>query len=433
MKYRKIIYIISLLSILLITDFLFYSLKIHFGPKSSIYKVEFVLKYILLFLFIISLLTKNLYDLDFNMARLAFFLALILFSFHISRRLIAVDKFYYFSKNLTKKNSGNLWQFDELLGHRSTPNSKGTYIYYIGDSIKGEIPVLFDSLGYRTVPDSLKILSDKIDLYLGCSFTFGDFVKAEYTYPFLASKMLGHNYINAGASAYGFGQMFQIANWLIPRIKFTYVFIQLSPWLADRAMNLNGPTFYGYHPFPYFSENNEIFKLNPPAYKTAIYTIEKNNWRETKASYLEKLRFSISDGFRIQILDYYAYKWSVIKVKLGIIPKPANNKKKLEQYFYDQVIDLSKKNSAIPIVLKLNYELMDCKELISYLSNEALVIDLDEDLDRISNYNPDLRRQYFQIYHVQGPDTLWYDDHPNSRTHSLYADKIYNQLKKNSR
>ncbi len=426
---RKVIQILFLLSFLFFTDYSFYHLKVHFGSGWIIYVIDYLLKSILIFILFESILYKTLFDFKSNKYSLSFLIVIpLLASLHISHRLIAIDKLYFLSKNITLKSSDNLWRFDKLLGHRAVPNSKGAYLYYIGDTIKGEVPVLFDSLGYRTVNHSLKIISDNTDLYLGCSFTFGDYVEAQNTYPFLTSKMLSHNYLNAGASAYGIAQMYQIAKMLIPKNKFTYVFIQLSPWLSERGMQLNGPTYYGYRPCPYFSQNKNTFYWNPPAYETIYFEASKNNWRETKSSYFEKIKFLFTDGYKTELIDYYSCQLAKLKVKIGLIPKPTKNKKSLELYFYDELIEMCHKHSVIPVVLKLRYENNECNELVNHLSKKSVVIDLDYSLDSLANKTGIPFQNLFGIYHVQRNDSIWYDGHPNKLAHKLYSEKIYKLL-----
>ena len=426
---KQITQVFIIVFLLLIFDYAFFILKVSYGPKLSYYIFDYLVKSILIFVLLVDIFYKRFFDFQSSKYTvIAFVLLPLLVSLHISHRLIELDKFYFYSKISPKANSGTLWEFDNKLGHRAIANSKGSYDFYVKDLKKLEIPVFFDSFGYRTVPDLLKINSDASDLYLGCSFTFGDYVNAEETYPYLTSKSLNHNYINAGASAYGFAQMYQKAFELIPQKKFTYVFIQLSPWLADRAMEINGPTYSGYRPFPYFSDSQSGFKLNYPAYKTSMYDGIKHNWRGSKFSYFEKLHFSISDGFRTEILDYYSYVFATIKSKLGLIPQPTSNKKQLERYFYDQIITLSKDNSAIPVILKLGYESKDSNDLISYISDRALVIDLDDDLNKLSNNRRDLFKKYFELHYMQGQDQIWFDGHPNSMAHHLFSTKILNSI-----
>lgn len=388
----------------------------------------FLINSFLLFLLLENLIYNKFFNLQSSNFRIIIFTIIpLVISMHITHRVQAIDKSYFYSTNSPKTNSGGLWQFDSLLGHKAVPDSTGSYEYYIGDGIKGRVPVTFDSSGYRSVPDSLELRYDTLDLYLGCSLTFGDYIEAQNGYPYLTSKLLEHSHINAGASAYGFGQMIQIVESLVKKHQFKYVFIQLSPWLSDRAMRLTGPTFYGYRPFPYFSDDGIGFKLNPPAFSTLMYS--KKNWRG-KQSYFEKIRFRLTDGSKIEIIDYYSYQYSKLKTILGFIPKPTKRKADLEKFFYDYVIDICKKNNSIPIILKLRYPSAKCSDLLKYLRAKTQIIDLDYDLEKKVDETGLNYQELFSIYHTNGDDSILIDKHPNNFANELFSRRIYNDLKK---
>ena len=319
---KKIFSVLLILAGFFLIDYLFFKLTFAFGEKPVFSVLLFFFRCFLLFLFFEILLYKKFFDFKSGKVKIAFcVLGPLLISILISERLQTIDGFYHSSKTLSLRASG-LWQFDSALAHKAIPNAKGDYVYYIEDSvngtIKGGVPVIFDSNGFRVVPDSLKLKSDTTDLYLGCSFTFGDFLDARFGYPYVTSKLLGHNYINAGASAYGLGQMYQLAERLVKKDRFKYVFIQLSPWLSSRAMDLSGPTLYGYRPFPYFSDEGTGFKLNLPSFSTSMYL--SNNLRETPPTYFEKLKFVLNEGRKTEINEYTSFKLAKLKVALSIMP-----------------------------------------------------------------------------------------------------------------
>jgi len=57
-----------------------------------------------------------------------------------------------------------------------------------------------------------------------------------------------------------------------------------------------------------------------------------------------------------------------------------------------------------------------------------LVIDLDEDLNKLSNNRQDLFKKYFELHYAQGQDQIWFDPHPNSMAHHLFSTKILNSI-----
>jgi hypothetical protein len=425
---NKIYFSIIMIAMFVTFDYLLYLVNVNFGYKVRLSKLLFLINSLLIFLFIENLLYNFLYNFKSAKLKIAVFIIFpLLLSIHIAERVLAINIYYFESKIITTKSSPKLWKLDPLLAHKGIPYNKGTYDYFIGDSIKGSVPVFFDEKGFRTVPDSLKIKSDTTDLYLGCSFTFGEYLLAEDTYPYKTSKLLNHSYFNTAISAYGIAQMKLLADSLLPKNKFKYVFIQLSPWLTDRAMSIDGITSYGYRPFPYFSDQGNNFVLNKLAYKGDIYRTKL--WRNTPYSYGEKFAFTISDGIEIEIIDYYAYKLAEIQVKLGIKPKPTKKKKELEKYFYNYAIDKCKQCKAIPILVKMKYPTGDCLELLDYLGEKALIIDLDSDLDSKVKETGKEFYNLFGIYHVHGTDSILFDHHPNKYANELFSNRIYSELK----
>lgn len=419
--------ILILVALLFLQDYVWYLLKVNLGISTPLYVLDFVLKALLLYVLFQSVAYRWLYDMKSNkFVVLGYLLIPLVVSLLVAQRMIRIDQFYFFSKKVHLTTSGNIWEFDPRLAHHAVPNAQGNYYYFIGDSIRGEVPVLFDENGFRKAPESLALHSDTLDLFMGCSFTFGDNVLAEQTYAYLTAQKLHHSYLNTGASAYGFGQMLQLAEEWLPRRRFRYAFIQLSPWLSDRAMNINGPTMYGYRPFPYFSDQGDDFALNYPAYRTQMY--HRGDWKSRPASYPEKLRFSFTDGFICEFFEYATFKWATLRMKLGMTPKPTNRKLSLEKHFYDAMIARCREHGATPVVLKLRYPEADCRELLDYLAPKATVVDLDHALDSVLQAHDATFESYYELYHVHKGDTLYFDKHPNPYAHEQIAQTIYEAL-----
>lgn len=426
----KLAFSLILLGFVFLTDYIYFHLYLAFGDKLFVDLAYFFSITCFIFIILSNFLYKTCFSFRDPKWKIGLFIALpLLFAAFCSERLLAINKFYFLSKNLPKKSSGNLWRPDSLFAHRGIPNAKGSYNYYIGDSIKGSIEVTFDDQGFRTVPDTLRIISDTTNLFLGCSFTFGDYILAEEGYPYRTSILLGHQFINGGASAYGIAQMKILLDSLLLQKKFRYVFIQMSPWNLERAMKINGPSFYGYRPYPYFSEQNGAFQLNTPAYKTNLYN--SRDWRSSGYSYREKLYFTITDGWQIEIRDFLSYNVARVKMRLGIIPRPTKNRDALERFFYDYALLECLKNETIPVFLKLSYPLEDCRDLVAFLDKKSIVIDMDEALDNEVVKTGKTFDELFHIYHKQGETKLYYDAHLNAYANEIIAKKIYAELKHN--
>ncbi|MCF6170547.1 MAG: hypothetical protein L3J31_01175 [Bacteroidales bacterium] len=425
---KKLKTFLVLLSLMLLADYLFYKLKLLTLNSIAYDMLFFITMTVLLFLLLTALFYNSLYNFKSSKLKIALYISfsLVLAMFAADRWMV-INKFYHYSKTLRKANSGNLWKSDPQLAHKGIANANGYYAYYIGDSISGTVNVAFDSLGFRTASDTNKLSFDGLNLFLGCSFTFGDYIRAEEGYPYQTSKLLENNFINAGASGYGIGQMKQLLDTLLPKYQFRYVFIQLSPWLAHRALKLNGPTYYGYAPFPYFSYDDGTFNLNFPAYKTRKY--KRKNWREGTLSYFEKIRFTFSDGFNIEVLDFLSCKFALLKMEAGFMPSPAKAGRKLEKYFYSYAIKKCEEYGATPIVLKLAYPAAKSADIVNFLNPKCMLIDLDNALDSVVSKTGKSHEKLFRIYHVHKGERIYFDGHPNAYANDIMSQAIFNKLK----
>lgn len=358
-------------------------------------------------------------------------LLFLCFSLFIAGRLLAANELYERVKSTTKFASNNLWQPDAKLSHRGIANAQGYYAYTIGEHIRGEIPVVFNAQGYRTVAQGKKLSTETLNLFVGCSFTFGDYIKAEDGFPYRTSQLLKTEFINAGASGYGFGQMIKIIDELLPKYKFKYVFVQMSPWLATRAMRLDGPVLFGGRPYPYFFENGNSFVLHYPAYTSSVSSSLYQNleqYHKAPRTYLDKIIFIYSVGLNVVVKDYMAYQFAVLKIKIGLIPSPTNKKQELEQYFYNYVIRRIKAQGAMPIILKLKYPTKDCSVLLDHIKSQAILIDLDTVLAQAAFLQKKPEKELFDIYHLCDGKKLYYDQHLNAYANQLIAEYIFSSL-----
>lgn len=425
----KIIFAGVAIAFLVLTDWLFY----HFRWFSSTSKISDII-YILIFT--ITLLTvllnfgyRKLFD--FKKSTVPFLVYIVLFlvtSVFVSQRVLVINKLYFFTKNYRHDEKGSLWQEDDLLSYKGRPGFSGTQKYYIGDSIQGEVVTHFDSLGFRNPADTNKLTNDTLNLFLGCSFTFGSFITAEETFAHRFSQKNENNYINAGGSGYGMGQMIILLDSLLKKYHFKYVFIQLSPWLIDRAMQINAPFYYFYRPIPYFSEMDSTYKLNFPAYKNTSISFTRN-WNKTGPCYLEKTHFFFVDGLKIEIRDYLKQKIAKFKISLGILPTPTKNRNELEKFAYNYAIEKCKEKGIMPVLLKLAYPDEDSTEIVEFLRNKCLIIDLDETLNEEVKITGKSYYELYSISHKHKGQEIIFDTHPNAYANEIIANKIYETLK----
>lgn len=355
------------------------------------------------------------------------FAALFIVSMVISNRMMAINNFYLHSKKSPLFNSGNIWRSDSLLSYKGVACADGFYGFQADDTMAYTCPVKLDSNGYRIAEKNINYPGKKKILFLGCSFTFGDYVKAEESFAYKTAQLLRHNYTNAASSGYGLGQMQHLSDDLLEKDKYNYVFIQLSPWLAERSMGLKRSRMYGYRATPYFTPaGTSGFKLVYPVYNTRM--VNRKFMRDTPASYYEKLCFSLQEGYDVEIADYFTALSAQWKLNLGLLPKPADNKKELEAFFYRNIIKKVKSSGATPVILKLRYTDKECDHLLNEIKSQATVIDLDLALDSVAQrYHTTFEQLLTNHQHYKGV-RVQYDNHPNPMAHRVMANYIYTQL-----
>ncbi len=416
---------------LVLVDWIFFQLRLY-GNSFKYTDVLFIFIYcITLLIVILNFGYKECFDFKTKpFIFLSYFIFFLFISIFVSQRFLVVNKLYFFTKSYRQDEKGKLWQNDDKLSYKGRPDFSGTQNYFIGDSIKGFVPALFDSAGFRTVESKYKIKSDTLNLFLGCSFTFGSYINAEETFAYKLSKKLNNDFINAAGSGYGVGQMMILLDTLLSKHRLKYVFIQLSPWLIDRAIQINAPFYYFYRPIPYFSEKNDTFKLNDPAYKNTSITF-KYNWNESAPDYFEKIKFTFTDGIKIEIYDYIIQKFAKFKIFVGIAPSPAKNRNDLEKYVYDIMIEKCKHYSATPVILKLSYDNAKADEISEYLKPKCVFIDLDKALYNVVNETGSSYHELYSIFHEHNGQKIIFDTHPNAFANDIIANKIYDTLLNN--
>lgn len=342
----------------------------------------------------------------------------------VAERWTTMDKLYVTMTMQNKYFSKGIWDPDPKMGHVGIPHASGYYGYSIGDSIEMKVPVHLNPDGFRTAENYMNGEQKPQDLFLGCSFTFGDFLPAEQTFPYLTAQRIGHNYDNTGASAYGLVQMYLRAKELLPKQQYSYVFIQYSPWLADRAMSLTGPTLSGYYPFPYFSDKGGVFESRPVAFNSSFRGNEINLKKYRGRSYDGKWEFIGEVGIPVEIFDFTKYHLAHLKTKVGLLPKPTTNKNDLEQFVYHKIIEEVRLHGAEPVVLCI-----DCNLEAPFLENlDAKIIDIGRDIRELTDDDPEKRKKMFQIHYYTGTDSVWVDGHPNQKAHEIYSQTILNNL-----
>lgn len=427
---KKSIKALSIPILIVATDLVFYLLQPHLKESKAYGFAYFAIMTLLIFLLSMSLLYKRAFTLKSHvLVSASIVFASLFLSQFVAGRLRDAGMAYERTAATVPNKDERLIRLDEKLMYRSNPNQSGFHYYNIGDSIFGKIPVFTDSFGFRTVADSNRVASDTTDLFLGCSMTFGSFIKAEEGFPYLTTKALNHSLHNAALPGYGMGQMMELLDTMLAVKKYKYVFLQMSDWLSTRAGNLTGPIRGGYPPIRYFSENKDgTYTLNNRAYRQ---NLEKPSrpWYTMGRSYRNRLLYLSTDGLNQDMIGYTKLKLARIKVALGLIPAPASDKVDLETWFYRTSIEKIRKSGAIPVIYRMWDEDNHFDKVVANLDKDVVVIDLDAPLDSMAKVTGKTKQELFRIYHVHNGQRLYYDNHPNALASELMSKQMIGRLK----
>jgi hypothetical protein len=221
--------------------------------------------------------------------------------------------------------------------------------------------------------------------------------------------------------------MVQLADSLIPSGRYRYVFIQMSGWLVDRSVSPNRTTIYGYKAVPYFSMIGDTPSIMYPVY-SSIFRKKEREWHLGSKNYVQKMLFAATDGFKIEIIDYTRYLVAKAGMLLGMVPKPAKDKRAVEKYAYSHMVELARRHGATPVIVKMSYDTEAAKPIIMDLSDKALIADVDlavADSCRISGIT---YKDRYQLHHPHPGGPIHFDNHPNPALTELISNVIIRAL-----
>lgn len=353
----------------------------------------------------------------------------------------AVDKLYtYYKKNIGIV--GSVFTADDTLGHRGIPNGSGRSIFPLENG-QISVPIKLNDEGFR-IPENIKFAeSDTLMMFLGCSFTWGDYSLAEENYSSQAVQSLKYKPLNCGTDAYGLAQMLILAEMKIPQHRPKVLCVQYSPWLADRARFMFFPSAHGVMPFPFVAKNDKNeFYVHPPFFRSSLYNPDYKYYKTSPASLFDKLSFFFKVGFPVAILDSWKQSIAKWKMTLGILPKAESENQKIEKYVYEKIYQLCKQYGVKMVVLnvggfgysdeqRMNNH-YDRKKFAETMSSELVknvtFIDADSVLragiSKGENYS-----KYVQWAKINQKDSILYDNHPNPMAHKIIADALVKGMK----
>ena len=354
-------------------------------------------------------------------------------SYSFSRQIDQLYNHYKSGSNL----QGRVFEADVRLGHHGVPNSHGFHSYIV-DTTHKQIPIYLDRLGFRAVAPPNAVMPNASLLFLGCSYTWGDFCPAEKTYAYRVANDLGAQYTNAGTSAYGLAQMLLLARQFIPKQKPKVVFVQYSPWLADRARITFFPSAFGVMPFPFIYRKANGFDIHPPFFESSLYQQESVDFKQTPSSFLDKMTFIWQIGLPVVAVDYFKQKWAFLQMDFGIEPRAEVNNQAIERYAYDEIASICQKNGAKLVVVNLGGFGYDESRFNNHydrtrfqktVTNKNLTF-VDADSALRAGLRSHKEYEKYLLWDHEGRDSVMFDNHPNANTHRLIARQILLKLGK---
>tara|TARA_B110000046_G_C12980331_1_gene393012 strand:- start:192 stop:1358 length:1167 start_codon:yes stop_codon:yes gene_type:complete len=299
-----------------------------------------------------------------------------------------------FSKSL---NTEAYKVYDPILGWKINKNGK-------------QHPYYSNAQGLRVKKKdfSSKIRVNSADIItIGDSFTHGDEVLFEETWPFFLEQISNKKVVNLGTSAYGFDQA--ILSYINSPVKAETVILGLISRDLERATDLLYPgIYYGgikSKPIFNFDDNNEYKILNQPCLSGLdLYSEfelgEKSNFMKIDKNFDEML-------FKKEFLDYF-FSYKVIKmlfyrkkyISKAIYLTPDTDRYryvlKIFEIFYNECLN----NNDIPI--------------IAFLDNNNSFTDRKIHKNPWTNLRIDLQRIGFKI--IEPSDSLLHlhNENPNN-------------------
>lgn len=319
---------------------------------------------------------------------------------------------------------------DSIYGFKPFKNARAFHVFPIGEPI----PMAYDRDGFRVpLKDTLKVnIKDSVDIiYFGCSFTYGDACYADSTFAHLTAKELDFNYINAGVCSYGLSQMYLLAKDLVPKYKPKYVVFQYGDWLLTRALSINAPVYYGSLPVPCFIKKGNKFEIRTPFYQTQIFDIDKADIY--KNFHNKFFKFLLVKG----IPFYFKEDINRLSAFINRAESPTDDPKnelELSKQIYAELIQISLKNNAQPIILILGNEKKSNeldRSFIKSLNGAYLADAVKEQYDFLNQHSLLDASKAFCHWRINNEgDSILVDNHPNNLSHRIISKTIIKTITK---
>jgi hypothetical protein len=330
---------------------------------------------------------------------------------------------YSYVKSKQRGWNGKVHKSDPELGLAPIPGAQGEHVFPVGSNI----PMRYDPAGFRVPYGSAHSVATRpLVLSLGCSFTYGDAVRAEDTYSYLLGRYLGGTSINAGVCSYGLSQMLLLARKLVPMYKPDFLVVQYSPWLVDRAVNSMAETYFGKIPTPYFYKQNGL-KIQSPVFQTIVPDLPVDTYRKSLSGAVDFISFVWEVGVPLFLHDDYNMVVYGTKKLMRMVPKPVSDLKLVASSVYLELAEIAKKNNAKLVIVVIGHDDKPVQVLFDRLPGDVIVVNAHEAL-RANLPVADLATYRRTYNHWRGNPPVLVDNHPNEAAHKIIAEEIARKI-----
>lgn len=316
---------------------------------------------------------------------------------------------------------GRIHSASAELGLVPTPGAIGAEVLPIGPDVPNRISLA----GYRIPVDGPDATARRpLVLALGCSYTYGATVLAEETFAWRVAETLQGTCHNAGICGGGAAQMLLLARERVPRERPEWVLVQYSPWLLERGRSPYAPTYVGRIPVPHFVGTQQGVQLVPPAFRTCVFELPFERYRDTARGTSDLIDFFWNAGLPACLHDDLGRSRSALSAALEPSRRPASDPE-VAHAVYPEIARLCRENGSRMVIAWIDQQwLAGEREVPSVLAE--LDVPIARCSERLVAELPErTRREYLRAYSlVRGDPPRSIDPHPNARAHALIAEEI---------
>lgn len=318
---------------------------------------------------------------------------------------------------------GNLYNVDSLLGYVPAPNVDGFNAIPLG----APVATHHDDEGL-VAPMGIKhvFVGDKHPrlLFLGDSFTYGQMVAAEDSYPYKSARKLHGEAVNGAVPGYGLVQMVLRAQQLIPKYRPDYVIVQYSPWLVVRAVTPLAPTYNQLVvPVPYYA-GDDAPRIVEPAFTPVGLSLDR--YRTSVSGLDDKLSFLWRVALPKYLYEDVQLNLFRLEQLVSVAAAPSHNGEEVIRRSYAQIDDIARQNEAKMLIFVLGNNVPLTIPDGLFPSDAEVVNGQQALIDRLPA--ADSRNYMLYYWHWRGNPPRPVDWHPNQWAHEILAQTLAQRI-----